>query len=121
MGMAEDIAQIKWAISQLGSAAELTESIDQINTKLRYDIEPKLDKALEGKTATEAAPEKSPDQMLMSIRYAIIYATTDRQIEAIRELRSVTKAGLKEAKSTVDWITARMQHMIEENQNKEAE
>lgn len=120
MGMAEDVAHIKWALSQVSNLHGVVETLNAVKDKLKYDIEPKLDKALEGKAAPDPAkPQLSPDDMLRKLRYCILYATSGRKIKAIKELRAVTNAGLKEAKDTVEWIAQRIADMAEEQNEKE--
>lgn len=110
MSMAQDIAEIKWMLGRMGDPDKLTQSIDQINNMLRYDIEPKLDRALEGKGgATEATKDVlDPANKLHYIRMAIVRITTGRKIEGIKDLRTATGASLVEAKATAEWIEERM-------------
>lgn len=118
MSMAEDIAQIKWEIRQLGDAANMAGTIDAISDKLKYDIEPKLYKALKEKGESPQSTELTPAQKLYHMRLAIVFLTSDRLIDGIKNLRQAKGASLKEAKDTADWIKERMGII---NESKEAE
>jgi ribosomal protein L7/L12 len=120
MGMAEDIAHIRFQIERMATTTDMSDQLDSIQDKLRHDIEPKLDKALNDKTpATE--DDTTPSQKLTHIRFAILYATSEREPEAIKRLRQATGADLREAKETAEWIEQRMNGMVEQLKNKEAE
>lgn len=85
------------------------ETVDNIYEKLKKDIEPKLDMALEGKTATAATQENiHMDEKIRQLKLMLIYAADGRKIEAIRAIRTATGAGLNEAKDAVEWIEIRL-------------
>lgn len=129
MAINDDLAEIKAVLYTV--ARGLEEGVVEIkdaNNKLRYDIEPKLDKALEGKTASAEEKKPSPDEIIRNLKYYILYAATNRKIEAIKALREATGVGLREAKEAVEWIEGRLAVVREaavndykDNQAKEAE
>lgn len=113
-------AQLTTLAIGLGRAIETAE--DNLH-KLRYDIEPKLDKALKG--GNNPIEAKDIDQMLFKIRLSFVEVARGRKIEAIKALREATNAGLKEAKDTVEWMEGYLKSAkemaVRESQQKAAE
>lgn len=107
MGMAEDIVQIKWAISQMGNPADLGESIEAIRDKLKYDIEPKLDQALGNKSSSDFGL-LPPAARLEHLRYMVDFTIQNQKIEAIKECMRINKVGMKEAKDFIEWLAEKI-------------
>ena len=103
MGMAEDIAHIRFQIERMATSDDMSDQLHNIEHKLKYDIEPKLDKALSGaSTADPCRP--STDRMLWLVRQIAVEIRGEAKIEAIKWLRELTDCSLQEAKHTIEWL-----------------
>lgn len=122
MAINHQLADIDYKLNQIVQGlSEISRDTEGVKATLKYDIEPKLDKALEGKGGAAETPQKPPEDRLRHLRYAILYATSERKIEAIKSLREATGAGLKEAKDTIEWLIERVEGVIASAKQKEAE
>lgn len=112
MALNDEINQIRYQLGVL--ATQIDDLRGDLTDILKSDIEPKLDKALEGKANPAEAVKKDPYGVANSIKLMLIYASSERKIEAIKELRLATDLGLAKAKETIEWIQGRLGIIREE-------
>jgi len=105
MALNDQLADMEYKLNQLiMGLSEVQRNIEGISEQLKYDIEPKLDKALEGKTAPPKKEKLSIEHMLWLVRQIAVEVREGRKIEAIKCLRKLTNCGLAEGKITIEFL-----------------